>query len=91
MDPVDGRPHRDAGTVPDPSRKTGAIDERMARWFFCLIGTVLLVSSFLLWSWSAVIACIVALGAVATFGFRALAPPDRTVAFATDVLAVLQM
>jgi glucose dehydrogenase len=89
MDPIEGHPRRDTGPVPKPPEKAGAVDECMGSWFFYLVGAVLVVSSVLLWIWSAVIACTIAIGAVATFGFGAFGPRDRKIAFATVVLAIL--
>jgi hypothetical protein len=52
---------------------------------------VLIVSSVFAWTWSGVFACVIALAGLGAFGFGSFAPRDKRVAFATVVLAILQM
>jgi hypothetical protein len=73
------------------SERVADLAERMAGWFFLVIGGVLLASSALAWGWSSPIACVVAVFGAGTLAFGAFAHRQTRVVAAMVVLALLQV
>ena len=73
------------------SKRSREVAERMAGWFFFVVGGVLLVSSILAWNWGSAIAWLAALAGLGAYAFAALASRQTKVTVATVVLALVQV